>query len=76
MAPLAAQSSSPSSDNTKNTKIKKIMNKSNKAGYNNGMKQRGGHSTKQDPNKVDTSGERVIEPKQVVSELLSACVSE
>jgi hypothetical protein len=51
------------------------MTKSIKPGYNNGMKQRGGHSTKRDPNKVDTSGERVIEPKQVVSELLwSVCV--
>lgn len=37
-----------------------------KAGYNNGLKKRGGHSTKQDPSKVDTSGERVIDPRQVV----------
>lgn len=36
-------------------------------GYNNGMKKRGGHSTKQDPDKVDTTGERVIEPRPVVS---------
>jgi hypothetical protein len=73
MAPLATQSSS---DDHQNNKIQKRMKKPNKPGYNNGMKQRGGHSTKQDPNKVDTSGERVIEPKQVVSELFRECERE
>jgi hypothetical protein len=57
-----------SDDNSTKDKNKSNNNgKPLKAGYNNGLKKRGGHSTKQDPNKVDTSGERVVEPRQVVS---------
>jgi hypothetical protein len=71
MAAAAAVDDHSSDDDDDGNNSTKDKHKSNdkqlKAGYNNGLKKRGGHSTKQDPNKVDTSGERVIEPRQVVS---------
>jgi hypothetical protein len=67
-ADMAAANSDDNSTTAKNKSGKPL-----KAGYNNGLKKRGGHSTKQDPNKVDTSGERVIEPRQVVSVSVAFC---